>query len=89
MGFSRKLVVDGCPPVEAHKSQDAGDDEWERIPILAAQGQQLNERAARPQSALEEADFLLQRRGTQFIAEEAVVDRAFEYSHSVFGDWGV
>ena len=78
MGLSRKPVVDGCPQVEPHQSWDAADDECERIPILAAQSQQLNERAVRPQAALEEADFLLQRRAAQFIAEEAAVDGALE-----------
>jgi hypothetical protein len=62
VGFSRKPVVNGCPQVEPHQSWDAADDECERIPILATQSQQLNERAVRPQAALEEADFLLQRR---------------------------
>ena len=89
VGFSRKPVVDGCPQVEPHQSWDAAGDECERIPILATQIQQLNERAVRPQAALEEADFLLQRRAAQFIAEEAVVDGALEYSHSAFGHSGV
>src|SRR5580704_7823108 len=89
MSFSRKPVVDGCPQVEPHQSQDAADDEWKRIPILATQSQQLNERAVRPQATLEEADFLLQRRAAPFIAEEAAVDGALEYSHSVFGHSGV
>src|SRR5438874_1195024 len=89
VGFSRKPVVDECPQVEPHQSWDAADDECERIPILATQSQQLNERAIRPQAALEEADFLLQRRAALFIAEEAVVDGALEYSHCVFGYSGM
>src|SRR6266849_532260 len=89
VGFSRKPVVDGCPQVEPHQSRDAADDECERIPIFATQSQQLNKRAVRPQTALEEADFYLQRRAAQFIAEEATVDGALEYSHSVFGHSGV
>src|ERR1035438_25535 len=89
VGFTRKPVVNGCPQVEPHQSQDAADDEWERTPILATQSQQLNERAVRPQAALEEADFLLQRGAAQFIAEEAAVDGTLEYSHSVSGHSGV
>src|SRR5258708_21152791 len=57
--------------------------------MLATQSQQLNKRLVRPQAALEEADFFLQRRAAQFIAEEAAVDGALEYSHSVFGHSGV
>jgi hypothetical protein len=89
VGFSRKPVVDGCPQVEPHQSWDAADDECERVPILAPQIQQLDERAVRPEAALEEADFLLQRRAAQFIAEEAAVYGALEYSHSVFGHSGM
>ena len=89
LSFSREPVIDGCPQVEPRQSWDAADDELERIPILAAQSQQLNERAVRPQASLEEADFLLQRRAAQFIAEEAAVDGALEYAHSVSGHSGV
>jgi hypothetical protein len=89
VSFSREPVIDGCPQVESRQSWDAADDELERIVILATQSQQLNERAVRPQAALEKADFLLQRRATQFIAEEATVDGALEYSHSELGHSGV
>ena len=78
VGLSREPVIDGCPQVEPHQSWDAADDECERIPILRTQSQQLNKRAVRPQEALEEADFHLQRRAAQFIAEEAAVDGALE-----------
>src|SRR5437764_169146 len=85
VNFSWKPVVDGCPQVQPNQSRDAADDKCERIPILATEIQELLERALQSQTVFEEADFLLQRRAVQFIAEEAAVDGAFEYSHSVPG----
>ena len=75
--------------MEPHKRWDAADDEGEGIPILTPQGQQLTEHGVRAQEALEEADFLLQRRASPFIAEEAAMDGTLEHGHSVSGHSGV